>query len=180
MTPEQRAAQAASAHDAVRGMKRTDADLCKRALGKEQSAKLYRAERALQDWLTERGLVTTPQKAVGKYNIDLAAFPVAVELFGGGWHAHGRHRARLDERTRYLFDEGWHLYIIWTHSRSHPLLPEIADDIVSFSQIASCDPSARREYRVVWGDGEFLSSGYSDDDELALIPSAIRRANRRT
>ena len=175
MTQAERSNLAAAAHDAVRGMVRTDADLLKRALGKERVGKTNRAERALQEWFSEQGVNTVPQKAIGKYNADLACpvTTIAVELFGGNWHAYGEHGARLEERTRYLFNEGWHLYIIWTRGKVHPLLPQVADDLRAFYESASRNPADRREYRVVWGDGEFIASGYSDDDDLSLVPAGI-------
>jgi very-short-patch-repair endonuclease len=179
-TPEQRSAQSAAAHAAVRGMKRTVDDRTRRAAGVERVGKMNRPERALFDWLLAAGLCPTPQKAVGVYNLDFAVESVAVELFGGGWHAYGQHVARLEERTRYLFDQGWHLYIIWAHHAAHVLLPEVANDLVGFVEEMRGNPATRRQYRVVWGDGDRVSCGSSEDDHLALIPARVRSTHVRT
>lgn len=181
MTPEERRALAAKAHDAVRGVKRTPEDLAKRALSKQRSrAHVSEAEIILAGWLKERGISVIHQQAVGPYNADLGAFPVAVEVFGGQWHAHGRHAARLPKRTHYFFDQGWNVYIIWVNALHHPLTPDVTEDLVAFIERSRRDPSFRRQYRVVWGNGQFIASGSADDDHLTLIPSGARGDYRRT
>lgn len=174
MTPDERARQVSAAHEAVRGMTRTDEDLFAKALTRERTqSHATDEERMMVDWLADRGIESIAQKAVGKYNIDIAAEPVAVELFGGGWHSHGFHRSRLPERTRYIADQGWNLLIIWTH-KVHPLGIEVTDEMVSYVERSRLDPSFRRQYRVVWGDGKLIAAGCVDDDELALVPTGIR------
>ncbi len=72
MTTEGRKALTASAHDAVRGSKRSEKDLLKRAQGVQQRmSNQSEAERTLRGWLLERGVDLTPQLAIGKYNDDL-------------------------------------------------------------------------------------------------------------
>lgn len=174
MTPETRAAQVASAHDAVRGLARSDEDLERRALSKERNQSHATSdERRMAAWMLSRGIQTIAQKAVGKYNVDLAAEPVAVELFGGGWHAHGDHRTRLPKRTRYLADRGWNTIFVWTH-KAHPLGAEVTDELVAYVERSRSDPAFRRQYRVVWGDGKFIAAGSVDDDEVTLVPAGIR------
>lgn len=181
MSPDQRSAQVAAAHTARRGAESSLSELERRARGKEGTqAHVTEEERELARWLADRGIDTTMQKAAGPYNIDLAAAgAVAVELFGGGWHGHGLHAERLPKRSRYLLDQGWHLYIVWTH-RVHPLGPEVTDDMVAFIERASSDPASVREYRVIWGDGKLVAVGCADDDELTLIPAGIRGTYART
>lgn len=175
MSAAQRSAQVASAHEAVRGTTRTHESLVQAALTRERVlSHATDEERVMATWLTDRGIEgVTLQKAVSKYNVDIAAAPVAVELFGGGWHSHGLHRERLPERTRDLANHGWNLLIVWTH-KVHPLGSEVADEIVSFVERSRSDPAFRRQYRVIWGDGKFIASGCVDDDKLTLIPSGIR------
>lgn len=174
MTDTERKALTTSAHFAVRGSEVPDCQLRARAVTKEYRQSHATAdERRLAVWMGSRGLTTTLQKAIGKYNIDVAAYPVAVELFGGGWHAHGEHRARLPQRVRDIADEGWNLLIIWTH-QNHLLGPEVTDDLIAYIERSSSDPAFRRQYRMVWGDGQFISSGCVDDDQLTLVPTGIR------
>lgn len=125
------------------------------------------------------GVETTLQKAIGPYNADLAAYPVAVEIFGGNWHARGRHAARFPDRVRYFLDQGWNLVIVWVLDRRRwqsaiPLTPAAADYIASFVQLTRRDPSTRGQYRVIWGDGKEAATDGLDLNELALVPSRRR------
>lgn len=173
LSAEERVALSAAAHDAVRGSKRGEDELVKRAAGKQRSlAGATDQERAIASAM---GIMPgVLQQAVGKYNLDIGAAPVAVELFGGGWHAHGRHRARMPQRVKDLADAGWNLLIIWTH-RHHPLdVAVVADDAAAYVERSRSDPSFRRQYRVIWGSGKLISAGCVDDNEVTLIPVGIR------
>src|SRR5690606_33072236 len=178
MTPAERAALASSAHNAVRGMTRTDDDLRRRAIGKQRTAAhATDEERALAAHLQTRGVATIAQQAIGKYNLDIGAEPVAVELFGGNWHAHGRHLARLPQRVVDIADAGWNLLIVWcTQGRTLDVGP-VAEDVVAYLERSRRDPTFQRQYRVIWGDGQLYSAGCVDDDDLALVPTSIRRKN---
>lgn len=167
----------AAAHAAVRGMKRTQEDLERRALGKQRKhPKFSRWESEFADWLTSNGIGFTPSKAVGKYNIDFAiGDSIAVELFGGAYHATGRAAARLHERMSYLIGRGWSVYIIWCLSKESCIFPGCFDDFSAFMQSASRDKSGIGEYRVVWSDGDFVSAGRSESDYLtAIMPPRMR------
>lgn len=172
--PEGRQQITAAAHDAVRGMVRTDADLAARALGKESTGTLNSDEQRLWRILEPFGELVG-QKAVGPYNVDIAVNgAVAVELFGGRWHLNGRHAARFDERVRYLFDQGWALVIVWnTHPRT--LTTDVADQIGPFVDEMSRHPSPGGQYRVMWGDGKLCARGSHDVDELTLERARPRR-----
>lgn len=176
MTPTERAALAASAHDAVRGMTRTDEDLVKRALGKQRTqAHATDEERAVAALIQQAGRAVTLQQAVGKYNLDIGVDgAVAVELFGGGWHAHGRHLARLPQRVKDIADAGWNLHIVWSANGFVPAPGPVAEDVLAYLQRTGSDPTFRRQYRVVRGDGKFIAAGCVDDDELTLVPAGIR------
>lgn len=175
MTPEERKALAEAANKAARGSKRSFQELCNRAKGvQEKGSHISKTERILAGWLLEKGISVIHQQAVGPYNIDLGAYPVAVEVFGGNWHATGKHAARLPERVNYLFNRGWNILIIWVNAIHHPLLPCVTDDIIAFIEQSRSNPSFRRQYRVIWGDGQFYSAGSGDDNNLALIPSGKR------
>jgi len=164
-----------AAHEATRGKKHSFNQLCRRALGVQHHCpNVSEAEKTVAKWLAGQGISIIPQQAVGPYNADLGAFPVAVEVFGGHWHASGRHAARMPKRTRYFFNEGWNVYIIWVNALHHPLLPQVTDDLVAFVQKSRSNPSFRGQYRVVWGNGQFISAGCSNDNDLSLVPSAER------
>lgn len=171
MTGEQRAAQVSSAHQSVRGMKRGLDELCKRAQSHESSRVRDTAfERHVIDSLSERGVTDIiPQKAIGPYNCDIAAGPVAVEVFSGYWHWHGRHFARTEERFRYIMDAGYDI-IVMAISKSHPFTPAVADYFASEVQKARSNPPGVRQYRVIWGAGEFETGGRLDDDHFSIEP----------
>lgn len=156
-TKEERQNLTSAAHKAVRGRKATVEEREKRA--KTVELTLSRAvpiESKLADWLIERGISVTQQRAVGKYNLDIAidADSVAVEIFGGGWHSSGTHRATFHERTKYLLDLGWNVLIMWVDGRRYPLDINGCDQVVAFAEECRWSPSPRGKYRVILGDGQ--------------------------
>lgn len=175
LTPQQRAKQAEAAHEAVRGMKRTDADLIARAHTKQiKQSHATDTERLLAQALTARGLDPVLQLAVYKYNLDIGVEPVAMELFGGNWHAQGPAAARMPQRLKDIADRGFNTIMVWTHAVHAMDIGAIADEVVSFRERSCSDPSFSRQYRVIWCDGEFIAAGSVDDNKLTLIPTGIR------
>lgn len=171
-TPSQRAAMVAPAHDAVRGLRRTVDDLTKRALGKE--ARIGNApvvETTLLRLLLDNGLAVTHQKAIGPYNVDIAINtpPIAVELFGGGWHAYGRHKARHIKRCEYLLDHGWAIVVIWLDARRYPFGIGCVDYILSFTQSLRHDKALGRQYRVILGNGDVAPIGKSYLNTASIV-----------
>lgn len=174
---KERARLASAAHDAVRGMRRTDEDLCKRAKGKEINlSHSTRSEAIVLDLLHLCGLNCTPQKAVGKYNIDIAVNepPIAVEIFGGSWHASGKHATRYVQRTKYLLDRGWHCVFIWV-SRKTPLEAGAAAYIVALAEKIRSGESLRCEEHMILGNGKPTSVGYNQLHGLPIDHSPITR-----
>src|SRR5579859_2790695 len=104
-TPEQHRRYVEAAHIAARAHVQSFDEKAKRAKTRqERGLGVSPAELLLAEWLKQRGIEMTPQLAIGPYNVDLGTYPVAVEIFGGGWHAYGRHRRLAPERYRYLLD----------------------------------------------------------------------------
>jgi very-short-patch-repair endonuclease len=171
MTPEQREARCASAHASARGRKQKLVEKVRRAQTRQNRLRgVSQIESALCTKLTDRGLQVVQQQAIGPYNCDIGAAPVAVEVFGGGWHWHGRHLKRAPERIRYLLDAGWHVLMVSVTSR-HPVSDALADYIASYVEAARSNPTAVREYRVVRGAGELMASGSANDDEISIVPA---------
>ena len=95
LTPEQRRIHMRPAQAAIRGHQRPTEELVRRASTREGRGDLASVgEHRLREMLLARGVETIPQQAIGPYNCDLGAFPVAVEVYGGYWHWTGRHLAR--------------------------------------------------------------------------------------
>lgn len=166
-----------AAHAAIKGSKRSYEDLCKRALGKQnRPPKMSRWEIFFSRFLTEHGIPFTYSRAVGKYNVDFAiGDSVAVELFGGAYHATGRAAARTHERMKYLLESGWNVYIVWCLSKESGIFPACLDDFLTFLEEARRNESAIGKYRVIWSDGDPVSAGSLERDYLAVVrPAAFR------
>lgn len=132
-------------------------------------------ERTFAELLTENGIEFTQQANIGIYNADFAVGNIAVEIFGGGWHAYGEHLARLAKRTNYILNNGFNLFIIWVGIGNDKVITINAlNDLIKWRQELSLNPSTFGKYRVIRGNGEFVSVGSSNDDYFALIPPCIR------
>lgn len=157
----------AIAQKATRGRKQTFSHRCKIAATREaRGLGISPAEELLASWLHEREVACVPQRAIGPYNVDLGIAPVAVEILGGAWHASKQRHAK---RSRYILNEGWHIVFVWSHGTRSPLTPGVADYIVSFLKQLRRDPSAICEYRVIRGDGQELSGGSANSDEITFV-----------
>lgn len=125
----------AAAHAAVRGTKRADADLERRAAGKALRPKLSAVERIFLAAFHRVGLRPVPQYAVGKFNVDFA-FPaqrVAVEVDPGRWHSTPRKVAQDTAKRAHLEAVGWTI-ARWSGSAirtSNPGLRAVADEFVA-------------------------------------------------
>lgn len=170
-SPEERMRLVHSAHAAIQGTKQTFSEKRKRALTvQNRLTNVSASETWLADELRAKGYDAIQQFAVGTYNCDVAVHPVAVEIFGGGWHWYGRHKARAIERLHYFLDHGWHVLIITTYGRI-PLTGETTEYVASFIEETRRDPTASRQYRVIRGAGEILAAGSADDDQFSIEPS---------
>ena len=162
MTQEQRKQQVKSAHDAVRGVPLSHNDKIAQALGK-QSKKPNTAivETILADALRSAGYRIMQQRAIGYYNVDIAfdAFPVAVEVFGGGWHSYGRHAERFTKRTINIFNHGWSLLIVWVDAKRFPLTNDGINKVASFYEFSRLDPSSLCKYGMIRGNGDGVPIG---------------------
>jgi very-short-patch-repair endonuclease len=157
MIGPERAAQVAAAQIARRGQRDTIATKETRAKSNERT--LIRAtpvELALVDRLRHNGLHITPQKAIGVYNIDVALESprIAVEIFGGNFHASGSHAAAFHERVKYLLNCGWSVVIVWVDARRYPLSIACDDYIIALAQSLGGNPPTRGQYRVILGNGD--------------------------
>ena len=170
MSPEMRENQVEAAHEASKGRVMPIEEKIKRARTVEK--RLYNVspyEITLAEMLLERRIKTIPQKAIGPYNCDLAAFPVAVEVFGGNWHWSGRHLRRIKKRINYILNAGWSVYMIPV-TASWPLTDAVADYCAAYIEQARSDKAFTCEYRVVWGAGKFETAGTLDDDDVSIEP----------
>lgn len=173
-TREQRLALTAAAHASVRGKAQDPALLIKRAMARTKL--VGRDELVLSAMLANRGISTDQQTPVGPYNCDLTSGAVAVEVWGGNWHWHGRHIARCEKRFRYIMDRGWNILVVVVN-RTSPMNESVADYVASYIQESDADPSSVREYRVIWRAGEDSTGGRSDDAHFSVEPPFGGRRN---
>ncbi len=169
---DDRIAMVTNAHAAVRGVKRSTGELVKRAAVHEQ--KISNApivETTLYNLLRDNKLDATMHRAIGKYNVDVAVNTpaIAVEIFGGGWHAYGSHLVRFYERTKYILDDGWSVVVIWLDARRYPFSLACADYIISFAEELRLNPPVRGQYRVILGDGNLAPIAKSHLNTSATI-----------
>lgn len=170
-TPDERRQWAQASHDAIRGTKFSDARLANKALGIERIGHVTsKLELTMTEWLRDRGVDRiVPQKAIGPYNADIGAAPVAVEIYGGNWHGSGHHAERSPKRFRYILNQGWAVIVVWVN-RNYPLDGRAANYVAAYIEEARGDPSLVGEYRVIRGDGQLVAQGRDDLDKLTVIP----------
>lgn len=171
---EERKRMARKAHEIRRGMKVSWETKCRHAQTIEKqpykSGTVSKAEKQLRKLLINRGIQTIPQKAFGAYNCDLAAYPVAVEIFGGAFHWYGNHGRLFAKRTNYILNSGWFLYIIFVNRRHIDNID--ADKTAAFIESIRRNKPTITEYRVIGRAGKLLASGCSEGNHLTFIPTA--------
>lgn len=174
-TREENIRNALAANVATRGAKQPIERQHKMAMGRERLLNnVSNDEFALWELLWDRCISFTPQKAVGKYNVDVAIneFPIAVEVFGGMWHAHGHHAGRFRHRFDYLLDRGWIPVIIWADNsanRPWPIGVGAVEYLVSLIQRFRRNEPIPRQEQVIRGDGNACSIGKANLDYNASI-----------
>ncbi len=157
LSPTGRAELTEAAHAAARGRIISDAEQHRHAIGRARAlSHVVPVESELAEWLRADGMDVSQQFAVGAYNLDIAVHTpaIAVEVFGGNWHASGHHAMRHPKRTKYLLDLGWSVVIVWVDGRRYPLRPAVSQYIIALVDELRHNPPARGQYRVILGDGQ--------------------------
>lgn len=172
-TAEARDNMLKNAHIAASGRTITHTEKRQRAITVEKrGSHISPIETVFADWIRNAGYSITQQKAVGIYNLDIALneFPIAIEIFGGGWHNAGDHRTRFFERTEYLINSGISVLIIWVDCRRFPLnVPACGEKIVTFINSISRYPSALGKYEVIVSDGNIAPANKTYFNSPAII-----------
>jgi very-short-patch-repair endonuclease len=162
MSEEARQDMTAAAHAAVRGKRQTEEHRCKIAQYNEREGRQSTSERWLAQQIANRLHVKPiPQKAIGRYNVDVAIAEtrIAVEIFGGEWHATGSHAARFRKRCDYILNRGWSIIIIWNERKFWGTLDHGAVDYVAALHKRIGDgESRRRQEFVIGGTGQEVSA----------------------
>ena len=177
---EERRALCKHAQDAVRGSRKTHADLCKRAKTKAAIGKPGSIEESrLGNMLESFGLDIVYQAAIDKYNVDiLIGDSIVVEV--SGRPKKGPNAERIPKRIKLLLDSGFTLVLVWSNTKWHPVTINAAEYIVSLFKLASSNPSLRGKYWVIWGDGKVMTERCSYSDNLPGILTPISRGSIRS
>lgn len=189
-TPEERLALTQAAHAAVRGVPQGEEQRRKIALGRERlrsgatpseldlGSLLEEAARARGEAFPALGIVY--QKAIGRYNADIAltGSSVAVEIFGGHWHTHGHHAEIYRKRLDHFLDSGWLPLIIWA-TKTFPLGPGAVDYVLSLHEARSQGESCGSQEHVIRGDGYRDSIIERDAVDRPRVPSYKPRDDTR-
>ena len=172
LTPEKLRANALAANVARRGTKDRMRSLRLRAIAAERGK--YRVgygESEFAKLLAERGVHTVPQMAVGKYNIDLACFPVAVEIHRSTCHPFTLLRNR--KRIMYLNKRGWNVVFIWLNPRTADVVTtQDADETVAAREFSRTTPSPNRKNWVIRCNSYLCQVERFEADEISLVPAS--------
>lgn len=147
-------------HDAVRGRRQTEKHRHKLAISREKNVVcLGKYERIITNKLKSEGLTVIPQKAFGRYNIDIAIHEgsIAVEVVNSHWNA-GRINS-FRQKSKYIINSGWLPIFIWI-SKASPLKDCAIKYLVALSKTRSLGKSLRSEEIMIWGDGYIPNFGY--------------------
>jgi very-short-patch-repair endonuclease len=157
MTPAQRKRQVAAAHRAAIGRKISVAEKIARSKTVEiRQSHVSPIEIELAKRLRNMGLDIATQKSVYFYNVDIAVNspPIAVEIYGGGFHNSGDHATRHHKRTKKLLNLGWSVLIVWIDARRYPLSVGCDNYVIEFIDELRRNPTPRGKYRVILGNGQ--------------------------
>jgi len=169
MTTETRKRMVGPAHAAVRGKRQSEEHRCKIAATREiKCIGTSRTEHIAADMLRSAGYEVVLQKAIGRYNVDIAIpeLRVTVDIFGGQWHSAGRHAVRFAERDKYILNRGWRPFYIWV-TKEYPLETPALDHVIANAQITCTNEPAWCEQRMVYGGGQLASIGKDNFAKVA-------------
>lgn len=176
-TPEEHQRNTEAAHRATKSRVHTWGEKRKRAITRENhQTHTSPAELLVSEWIRQRGFLVTPQKAIDVYNIDLALPDnVAVEIYGGGWHAYGYHSANSNQRFELLLSRGWRVVVVWVDQQKYPLNESVADAILRFGFSSNTVPEKndRGSFLVLRGDGSEFARGSHNLEILKSKPTRL-------
>ena len=118
---------------------------------------------------------------IGVVDFVIPTHAVAVEVNLRG--TFGRYVAEgwFTQRIKECAHRGWHFYVFGGRDTSD-ITADAIQDIAAWLDFLNRSPASRRQYRVVWGGTELLTTGCSDDDQVTIpLPSeyASKVANRK-
>ncbi len=177
MTAERRRALTMAANVAKRGKPTSIESAERRAKTVERTMQLAgRTDLIMAVWLAQRGIAFTMQKAVGRYNIDIAIHepPIAIEIDGERHHFTEAAVAHSLQRSEFLLSCGWRLIEIRLKAVRYLLRESTADYVVSLIEAARNNEPLWSEHCVIWGNGDAISGIKDQSNDRPIVGSAIR------
>jgi hypothetical protein len=137
----------------------------------------HRDEALLAFWMAKRGYISTLQKAIGIYNVDLAfEVPrIAVEINGSA-HLPGNRGYGISPliRLKEILDSNWRLIEIITWPKRYSLREVCADYLIPFLESPHWDKPISSQHMVITGRGEPLPCTGFDPKNWPTISGAVR------
>ena len=137
-------------------------------IGREET-RLGQALRAREIEVVAQYRVNNTEGGPGHYCIDLAAWPLAIEVYT--WYQEPDEQERLRDRAVWLLRQGWYVAYLWLRN-GEDFNNEAVDALVSYHEEASGGSPER--FRIYLADGELYRRGdlgmlwYLDVDRLSI------------
>lgn len=159
-----------AAHDAVRGKKRPEHELVKRALiHQTNSARFGKLEKTFLNGCLKRGLDAIHQLPVYTYNVDIGIGRVAVEIHNSSGDAF--RVPRLKNRIVHLAYCGFRCFYINVHGID-TISDSVYDQLITFINEPCSLPTNIGQYRMIRGNGEFMfRTDFNLDHFTDIMPS---------
>lgn len=169
-----RQAAVAGARAANTGRQHSEEHLTKMARARELRAALTAPSSGaavLARAMQARGLVVHHQRAVGRYNVDLAVGSVAVEIL-----TRRRSGTKLSgARVRYLLDRRYTVLCLWVDGRrTTPLAPQVIQHVVRTVEDVRRRPAGVPTYTVLHRDGQIIDHGIRANATFERVPGPHR------
>lgn len=134
---------------------------------KSKSRQIGWGEEIFESLLRQRHVDADPQRVIGTRNIDLAIYPVAVEIWIGTTSPLNDPYCR--KRVEYLTNRGWWVCYVLISRRTRVLTDATADQVISLVEEARRNPSPVRKHWVIRGCGEIAAVTGPDFCKKPLI-----------
>jgi very-short-patch-repair endonuclease len=133
-----------------------------------------RGEKKIGEILSGHGFNITPQKAVGKYNVDIAIneHRIAVEVFTGlSWLTSSK--KGYAEKFKYLVNSGWKPIIV-CFSNGQPEVVKIKNNLIACLDILCLNRATSCHYPVIWCKRKSVATVYADVEDWPAVLRSYR------
>lgn len=164
MTKEERVEHAKRTADALRGKTQSYEHRCALAKAREKNVTHVGAgEKHILEVLKEKGFEVTPQKAFGRYNVDIAVNEklVAVEVYTGRSWLGAEKFKTVREKMEYIFSLGWKPIVVFAPTNAFRM-GAIIDNLVTLLNVPGEHHASAGHYPVIWSTRKRVSTVNAD------------------